>query len=94
MLQKIKIQGRELPCRVTMGAMRRFKRETGHDVSAMTASDIDDMIVFFWACTASACAADGVEFGMTPDEFADSIDPEGMNDFYSAMDEGEAKKKA
>ena len=34
MKTKIIIGGKEYPCRVTMGALLRFKRETGHDVRA------------------------------------------------------------
>lgn len=32
-------------------------------------------MVFLWCCTASACNADGVEFGMGLEDFADRLDP-------------------
>lgn len=56
MVRKINVGGRELPCRVTMGAMLRFKRETGRDVSGMSSGDISDLITFLCgaACRAPA----------------------------------------
>lgn len=35
-MKKIKIKGQEYPCRVTMGAMVRFKRESGKDIRVST----------------------------------------------------------
>ncbi len=61
MMRTINVGGRELPCRVTMGAMLRFKRETGRDVSGMSSDDVSDLVTFMWCCVVSACRADGVE---------------------------------
>ncbi len=95
MLTRIVIGGRELPCRITMGAMLRFKRETGKDVSKMNPDETSDMITFMWACTASACNADRVEFGMSLEEFADRLDPAELNTFYEQQQAaaGDDKKK-
>lgn len=82
MVRKINVGGRELPCRVTMGAMLRFRRETGRDVSEMSSGDISDLITFMWCCVSSACVADGTEFGLTLEEFADRMDPESLGRFY------------
>lgn len=82
MVRKINVGGRDLPCRVTMGAMLRFKRETGRDVSGMSSGDISDLITFMWCCVSSACVADGTEFGLTLEEFADRMDPESLGRFY------------
>ena len=73
MAAKIKIQGKEYPCRQTMGALLRYKRETGEDVSRLEGSDVSGMVVFLWCCVASACKADGVEFNLSLEEFADCI---------------------
>ena len=35
-MKKIQVYGKEYPMRMTMGAMRRFKQETGMEVSEMT----------------------------------------------------------
>lgn len=86
----IKINGKEYPCRITMGAMLRFRNETGKDVNSMKDSDITELVIFLWCCIASACAADKVEFGMSLMEFADSIDPDSVTEFYSETGQREA----
>ena len=48
MRKTILIGGREYPCRVTMGAMVRFKRECGRDVSEMREGDVGDSVLFVW----------------------------------------------
>ena len=75
-MMTIKINGKEYPCRVTMGAMLRFKRETGKDVSQIGKGNVADLVTFLWCCTASASKADGVEFGMGLVDFADLLEPD------------------
>ena len=72
---KITIAGREYPCRQTMGAMLRFKRETGREVSDMEAG-LTDLCTYLYCCVASASAADGADFRMTLTQFADALSPE------------------
>lgn len=93
MMRTINVGGRDLPCRVTMGAMLRFKRETGRDVSGMSSDDVSDLVTFMWCCVASACAADGVELGLTLEEFADRLDPSGISEFYEDGQTEASKKK-
>lgn len=93
MKRTILICGREYPCRVTMGAMVRFKRESGRDVSEMKEGDVADSVLFLWCCVKSACGADGVEFGMDFESFADAMEPSDLDAFYRSMETGEAKKK-
>jgi hypothetical protein len=85
---RMAIGGKEYPCRVTMGAMIRYKRDTGVDVSALDTTDIESMVRFVWHCVMSACKADGIEFEMDFDEFADRLDPEVLNRFYGEMNTG------
>lgn len=85
-MKRITINGQEYPCRITMGAMLRFKRETGHDVSRMRADDVSDMVAFLWCCIASASKADGVPFDMPLMDFADMIGPETLTGFYDSME--------
>lgn len=87
MNKKVKIEGKEYPCRITMGAMLRFRRETGHDVNRIESDNVAELIIFIWCCTASACNADGVEFGYSLDDFADRLDPTALNSFYLEMAE-------
>ena len=79
------------PGRITMGAMIRFKKETGRDVSELKQGDLSDMIMFVFCCTKSACNADKEKFDMTFDDFADSLDPESINDFYADMQDSQKK---
>lgn len=91
MIIKIVVGKKEFPCRVTMGAMLRFQRESGKDVKELNSGSLVDLTTFLWCCVMSACAADGVTFGYSLDEFADRIDADSVTQFYSAM-EGEKKK--
>lgn len=91
----IKIQGRTLPCRASMGAMRRFKRLTGHEVSAIKSDDIDESVTFVYCCVAAACNADGVALDMDLDMFADCLMPEDISAFFgpSASEPVDKSKK-
>lgn len=56
----------------TMGAMLRFKMETGKEVSDIS-NDVTDMCTYLFCCIASACKHDGMEFGLSLMDFADSV---------------------
>ena len=75
---KIKVGDKEFPCRVTMGAMVRFKNESGKDVSKLEKTNISELVLFVYCCVKSACNADKVEF-------------DAANSFYEDMG-GEEKK--
>lgn len=87
----ITINGRVYPVRKTMGALLRFKQETGKDVSEI--EGIADMVILLWCLVASACAADKVPFDLSLQEFADALEPDDLdvlNDIFPAED---SKKK-
>lgn len=86
---KVTIKGKEYPARITMGAMLRFRRETGHDVSDMKYDDLADLITFIWCCVASECNAEKVEFGYSLMDFADMLDTSLITTFSN-----EIKKEA
>lgn len=90
---KIVIKGQEYPCRLTLGAMRRFKRMTGKDVTTLTEGDVDDMVTLIYCCTQSACSADGVAFALTIDDFADCLEPDCMRDFVQEMASGDGSEQ-
>ena len=95
--QRLRVGDRELPCRVTMGAMVRYKRATGRDVGSLDTGDVEGLVTFMWCCVASACAADRTEFGMTVEELADHLEPAAIEAFYEGMAAGAAegvKRKA
>ena len=81
----INIQGRDYPCEITMGAMLRFKRETGREAQEMGKDSISDLITYLWCCTASACNRDGVEFGLSLTDFADSLTPDQINGYFDRL---------
>ena len=98
MMMKLKINGETYPVRLTLGAMLRFKRETGLEVSEM-GDQVSLMVTLMWCCTLSACRADGIPFDLSEEQFADSLTPDHLKAFSEAMaaeqapDGDEAKKK-
>lgn len=83
---EVTINGKAYPCRQTMGAMLRFKQETGKEVTEIDGG-LSDMCTFLWCCIASACKADGVDFDMSLMEFADSLTPEQMEAWTDVVSE-------
>lgn len=81
---EITINGKTYPCRQTMGAMLRFRRETGREITD-TDGGLSDMCTYLWCCVASASKADGVDFGMSLMDFADSVSPQDMQEWTSAV---------
>lgn len=61
-----------------MGAMVRYKRESGQDVSEMGDQDITAMVLFIYCCVASACKADGQTLELSFDDFADQMEPDDL----------------
>lgn len=84
--------GKSYPCRITLGAMRRFKQETGKDADHIEGAA--DLSVFIWCCCASACKADGVAFGYGLEDFCDLVDISALSAFTGAVSpEKKTKKK-
>lgn len=97
----ITINGKSYPCRPTMGAMLRFKSETGHEVTEMDGG-FTEACTYLWCCLVSACRRDHIDFDMSLMDFADAISPEDMGAWSEALqadadeaptDTGESKKK-
>lgn len=78
---EIKIGNEVFPCRQTMGAMLRFKQETGREVTEIDATSFTDICTFLWCCIVSASKADGKKFKLSLMDFADSVSPEDMNEW-------------
>lgn len=79
-----------------MGAMLRFKRETGKEVTEIK-GDVSDLCTYLWCCVASASKHDGIDFDLSLMDFADSISPEEVMAWANAInaesgtDNGEKK---
>jgi len=85
---EITVNGVSYPCRTTMGAMLRFKRETGRDVTQMDQS-LTDLTTFLWCCICSASAHDGLDFGLSLIDFADAVMPEDVMAWARANEPGD-----
>lgn len=86
--QLVTIEDKQYPCYQTMGALLRFKTETGHDVAEMQPG-VSDLCTFIYCCIVSACKREGVTFGYSLMDFADAVTPEEMNS-WATMIGGEA----
>lgn len=73
------------PCRSTMGAMLRFKKETGKEVTEIDTASFTELCTYLYCCVASASAADGVVFTMSLMEFADALSPADMTAWAAQM---------
>ncbi len=93
-MNKIKLYGNEYPMRVTMGSMIAFKRETGKDISEI-GNDLEMLTIFMFCCVRSACRADGIDFPVDFETFADGMDLTDFNNFQQNMTAGgkSSKKK-
>ena len=90
---RVNINGVDYPCRPTMGAMLRFKNETGKEVTDIDMNSFSDICTYLYCCIKSACNADKIEFGYTLMDFADGISPEAMTQWVEAVTGGEDEKK-
>lgn len=82
---EIRIDGELFPCYPTMGAMVRFKQETGREVSTIEDNSLSDACMYLWCCIVSASKREGKKFDMTFMDFADSIDLEDMQGWMSEL---------
>ena len=80
----ITIDGKAYPCRPTMGAMLRFKRETGKEITE-TDGSFSEMCIYLWCCIGSASKHDGLDFNLSMMDFADSISPEQISAFAATI---------
>ena len=97
---EININGEAYPCSPTMGAMLRFKQETGKEITEIDPTSLTDLCAYLWCCIASASKREGKQFTYSLMDFADSIDPDEMkkwNEAIAAEDTGDdenAEKKS
>jgi hypothetical protein len=76
------IDGKEYPIKMTMGALLRFKQDTGKEITDKNLT-LSDNINLVYCSLVSACAHDKVGFDMSLMEFADCIS---MNDVNSVIE--------
>lgn len=82
---EVLINGKAYPCRPTMGAMLRFKKETGKEVTEIGTNSFSDLCVYLYCCVASASANDRVDFNMSLMDFADALNPDDMANWAAQL---------
>lgn len=87
---EISINGTAYPCSPTMGAMLRFKHETGREITEIDPASFSDLCTYLWCCVASAAKREGKTFDMSLMDFADSLTPEDMAAWNEAVISGSA----
>jgi len=83
----IKIDGKRYPAYHTMGAILRFKQETGKEVSEIDANAVSEQVICCWCCVRSACRREGVEFNYSLEDFADRMSFEDVVDWAAQIGE-------
>lgn len=97
---EIIIDGKSYPCRITMGAYLRYKRETGKDFEEEKAGNVT-LATLMWCCAVSSSKHDNREFPLTLEEFADAVSPNDVASWFvestkalsAEMDAGSEKKR-
>jgi len=51
---EININGTAYPCSPTMGAMLRFKQETGREITEIDPTSFSDLCTYLWCCAITA----------------------------------------
>lgn len=70
------INGVAYPCSPTMGAMLRFKQETGREITEMDPKSFTDLCTYLWCCVVSASKREGRAFDLSLIDFADGMSSE------------------
>jgi hypothetical protein len=89
---EITVNNETYPCHQLMGAMLRYKAETGEEVSEIKPTDLTKVCTFMWCCVKAASKRAGKVFDMSLEDFADSITPEQVTDWLKAtMGDGDGQ---
>lgn len=85
--------GTEYPFRMTMGAMVRFKRQTGKEVGEIASGEIEGIVALVWCVLCASCHAEGIEFNVDFESFADKLTPEEFAKATSMLFDGQKKSE-
>lgn len=95
--------GRALPARMAMGALRRFRNTTGEDFLKLQADGkltAEHLAVLLWACIVTQCKVEGIDFDFSCEDFLDRVTPDEVSAWFvgdaAVVDEEtdpDAKKK-
>ena len=82
---EIQIDGESYPCTPSLGAMLRFKQETGKEANQLDSNSITEMATFLWSCVIAGCAREKVKFSMTLMDFADCLSVDELTKWNEAV---------
>jgi hypothetical protein len=85
-MDTVKILDKEYPVRITMGAMREFRKLSGKEVEQISGSS--DVGEFLFACALSTCRAQGTAFDLSVETFTDNLDFMHANEVFYKLLEG------
>jgi hypothetical protein len=92
---EITVNGETYPCHQLMGAMLRYKAETGEEVTTIKPTELTKVCMFMWCCVRAASKFAGKEFNLSFEDFADSVTPEQVTEWLIAtMGEKKDEEKA
>lgn len=90
----IEVGDKKVSCRLTMGAMLLFKRETGKSVDQLDGSaDMELLLQFMYCCVKCSCKAEGIDFDVDFETFCCTITPQDVAQWSQSVNGGETKKK-
>ena len=75
--------GKVFPCDMPMGALLRYKKETGEEIAEIKEGETCKLMTLMWCCARSACNRDKVNFDMSLEDFADNVSPQDVADWAS-----------
>ena len=90
----IAVDGKEYPCRQTMGAMLRFKKETGKEVTEIDGTSLSELCIYLWCCVMSASKHDGADFSMSLQDFSDALSPDDLTAWSASLADNGTSKEA
>lgn len=90
---KIRINDKEYPLYVTMGALLRYKRETGRDAGELKGDSLEDVLMLMWCCVVCASQAHNIEFPLDFETFCNSITLEEVKRWRDQAESSGGQKK-
>lgn len=77
-------EGKTYPARISMGALRAFRKETGRDfLKELATLTGEDLGVMLWGAIKAQCRVEGIPFDMGVDDFLDRVTPDEVSAWYN-----------
>lgn len=82
---EITVNGEAYPCNPSMGAMLRFKQETGKEITEIDPTSFSELCTYLWCCVVSGAKREGKPFNLSLMDFADNLTPEDMGEWNKTI---------